>query len=123
VARSILGPHAKSWQVETSRMRVFSGIFDTKMPRRPAKIADFGIVLPSGVKEWLSRVSSRTAHRVGFPLTRIWWRPTRPRREGVAVAVCVGSELLLVRPSYRFGWHLDGGSLRRGETPETAACA
>jgi hypothetical protein len=55
--------HAKSWQVETSRMRVFSGIFETKMPRGPAKIADFGIVLPSGVKEWLSRVSSRTAHK------------------------------------------------------------
>jgi 8-oxo-dGTP pyrophosphatase MutT (NUDIX family) len=63
----------------------------------------------------------RTAFRVGFPLARIWWRLTRPRREGVAVAVYVGSELLLVRPSYRFGWHLAGGSLRRGETPETAA--
>jgi 8-oxo-dGTP diphosphatase len=65
----------------------------------------------------------RTSFRVGFPLARIWWRLTRPRREDVAVAVYVGSELLLVRPSYRFGWHLDGGSLRRGETPEAAACA
>ena len=37
------------------------------------------------------------------------------------MAVYVGSELLLVRPSYRFGWHLPGGSLRRSETPETAA--
>ena len=41
--------------------------------------------------------------RVGFPLARMWWRLTRPRHEGVAVAVYVGPELLLVRPSYRFG--------------------
>jgi 8-oxo-dGTP diphosphatase len=63
----------------------------------------------------------RTVFRLGFPLARIWWRLTRSRHEGVAVAVYVGSELLLVRPSYRFGWHLPGGGLRRGETPEAAA--
>src|SRR5215469_10288610 len=63
----------------------------------------------------------RTAFRVGFPLARIWWRLTRPRHEGVVVTLYVGSELLLVRLSYRFGWHLPGGGLRRGETPEAAA--
>ena len=63
----------------------------------------------------------RTVFRLGFPLVRIWWRLTRSRHEGVAVAVYVGSELLLVRPSYRLGWHLPGGGLRRGETPEAAA--
>jgi 8-oxo-dGTP diphosphatase len=63
----------------------------------------------------------RTAFRLGFPLARVWWRLTRPRHEGVAVAVYVGPELLLVRPSYRFGWHLPGGGVRRGETPEEAA--
>ena len=40
---------------------------------------------------------------------------------GVAVAVYVGDALLLVRPSYRAGWHFPGGSVRRGETPEAAA--
>ena len=63
----------------------------------------------------------RTAYRVGFPLARTWWRLTRPRHEGVAVAVYVGPALLLVRPSYRAGWHLPGGGVRRGETPEAAA--
>ncbi|MBV8457950.1 MAG: NUDIX hydrolase [Acetobacteraceae bacterium] len=63
----------------------------------------------------------RTAFRVGFPLARIWWRLTLPRHEGVAVAVYVDAALLLVRCSYRVGWHLPGGGVRRGETPEAAA--
>lgn len=63
----------------------------------------------------------RTAYRVGFPLARIWWQLTRPRHEGAAVAVYVGPALLLVRCSYRIGWHLPGGGVRRGETPEAAA--
>ena len=63
----------------------------------------------------------RTAFRFGFPLARIWWRLTRPRHQGVVVAVCVGRDLLLVRHSYRAGWHLPGGGVRRDETPEEAA--
>ena len=63
----------------------------------------------------------RTAFRLGFPLARIWWRLTRPRHQGVVVAVYVGPNLLLVRTSYRAGWHLPGGGVRRGETPEEAA--
>jgi 8-oxo-dGTP pyrophosphatase MutT (NUDIX family) len=63
----------------------------------------------------------RTAFRLGFPLARLWWRLTRPRHEGVVVAVYVGPALLLVRTSYLVGWHLPGGGVRRGETPEAAA--
>jgi 8-oxo-dGTP diphosphatase len=63
----------------------------------------------------------RTAFRLGFPLARVWWRLARSRNEGTVVAVYVGSALLLVRCSYRRGWHLPGGSVRHGETPEAAA--
>ena len=63
----------------------------------------------------------RTAFRLGFPLAGIWWRLARPRHEGVVVAIYVGPALLLVRSSYRTGWHLPGGGVRRGETPEAAA--
>ena len=41
--------------------------------------------------------------------------------EDVVVAVYVGTALLLVQSSYRRGWHLSGGCVRRGEMPETAA--
>ena len=63
----------------------------------------------------------RTAFRLGFPLARLWWRLTRPRHEGAVVAVNVGPALLVVRSSYRRGWQLPGGGVRRGETPEAAA--
>ncbi len=56
----------------------------------------------------------RTAFRLGFPLARIWWQLARPRHEGAVVAVYVGPALLLVRSSYRVGWQLPGGGVRRG---------
>jgi 8-oxo-dGTP pyrophosphatase MutT (NUDIX family) len=63
----------------------------------------------------------RTAFRLGFPLARTWWRLLRPRHRGAVVAVYVGPALLLVHQSYRSGWHLPGGGVRRGERPEAAA--
>ena len=59
--------------------------------------------------------------RVGFPLARAWWRLTRSRHEGALVAVYVGPALLLVRSSYRTAWNFPGGTVRAGETPDTAA--
>jgi 8-oxo-dGTP diphosphatase len=69
----------------------------------------------------LRNLAWRIAFRLGFPLARIWWRLVRPRHESAVVAVYVGSALLLVRQSYREGWHLPGGGMRRGETAEAAA--
>jgi 8-oxo-dGTP diphosphatase len=66
-------------------------------------------------------LACRIVFRLGFPLARIWWRLARPRHEGVVVAVFVRSALLLVRASYRAGWHLPGGGVRRDEMPEAAA--
>jgi 8-oxo-dGTP diphosphatase len=63
----------------------------------------------------------RTAFRIAFPLARIWWRLVRSPHEGTVVAVYVGPALLLVRCSYRIGWHLPGGGIGPGETPEAAA--
>jgi 8-oxo-dGTP diphosphatase len=64
----------------------------------------------------------RSAYRLGFPIARYWWRLSRAKRESAVVAVWVGSALLLVRQSYRDGWHLPGGGVRRGESVEAAAC-
>jgi 8-oxo-dGTP diphosphatase len=63
----------------------------------------------------------RTAFRVAYPLARIWWRLAGAQNEGALVAVYVGPALLLVRASYRAGWHLPGGNVLPGEMPETAA--
>jgi 8-oxo-dGTP diphosphatase len=63
----------------------------------------------------------RTAFRFAFPLARIWWRLTGASNDGALVAIYVGPALLLVRVSYRAGWHLPGGTVFPGEMPEVAA--
>jgi 8-oxo-dGTP pyrophosphatase MutT (NUDIX family) len=60
-------------------------------------------------------------YRLGFPIARIWWLIRRPRHEGALVATYIGSDLLLLRSSYRRGWNFPGGGLQRFETPEQAA--
>lgn len=66
-------------------------------------------------------IAWRIAFRLGFPLARLWWRLARSQGEGALVAIYVGSELLLVSPLYRVGWHLPGGGVHRDEMPEAAA--
>ncbi len=63
----------------------------------------------------------RIAFRLGFPLARVWWRLSRAQHEGALVAVTVNRDILLLRSSYRTELNFPGGSVRRGETPETAA--
>lgn len=57
----------------------------------------------------------RLAHQVALRI------PRRRRRQGVAVAVWRGNELLLVRHSYKDGWFLPGGAPKRAETLQEAA--
>jgi 8-oxo-dGTP diphosphatase len=63
----------------------------------------------------------RVIFRLGFPLARIFWCLLSIRHEGAMVAVYIGPALLLIRSSYRSGWDLPGGGVRRDETPEQAA--
>ena len=63
----------------------------------------------------------RYAYQAGHAVARQWWRLCRPRSRGVAVAVWWQGRLLVVRPSYRPGYDLPGGGLRKGEEPRYGA--
>ena len=80
-------------------------------------------MLPRGRTSFsaLADLAWRTVFRLGFPLARVWWWLTCPQHEGTVVAVYVGPALLIVRSSYRRGWQLPGGGVRRDEVPEAAA--
>jgi ADP-ribose pyrophosphatase YjhB (NUDIX family) len=59
----------------------------------------------------------RHCARVLQEARRLYWRMFRPLTLGVA-AIVINEEnrILLVRNSYRSGWHLPGGSVERGES-------
>jgi 8-oxo-dGTP diphosphatase len=60
----------------------------------------------------------RLAHRA-----YIAWLVLKGHRwESAAVAVWHNGKVLKVRHSYRRGWYLPGGAVRRGEDPRLAAC-
>ncbi len=52
-------------------------------------------------------------------LRRAAWFVTRPRVRGVlAVPLTPEGKVVLVRLTYARGWHLPGGGVKRGETPD-----
>lgn len=63
----------------------------------------------------------RIGLRVAYRLLVVYWRVWRPRTEGVCVAVWWDGHLLLVQHSYKPGYGVPAGGLRRGEAPRAAA--
>lgn len=61
------------------------------------------------------------AARVLHGLRQFYWRVFRPVTLGVAAIVLDDNQhVLLIRNSYRSGWHLPGGGVKRGETVSRA---
>ena len=70
-------------------------------------------------------IPTRMAHlclRLVYLVCRSWVRLKGQPLRGVAVAVWHGGELLVVEHSYRPGYSLPGGLIKKRETPSEAAC-
>jgi 8-oxo-dGTP pyrophosphatase MutT (NUDIX family) len=61
------------------------------------------------------------AYIAAYRAQRLRWWATRPVVLGVRVLLIADGEVVLVRQTYRPGWFLPGGSVKRGESLETAA--
>jgi 8-oxo-dGTP pyrophosphatase MutT (NUDIX family) len=59
--------------------------------------------------------------RLAYFAYRIYLFIFRPVTYGVRALLVKDSRVLLIRHTYRSGWHLPGGGIQRGETVETAA--
>ena len=65
----------------------------------------------------LERLLMTAAHRT----LSLMWRVLRPRVEGVhALVVTPDRKVVLVRHTYRTGWYLPSGGVKKGEQPEQA---
>jgi len=71
-------------------------------------------------ERWQRRVS-RAAFRVAYYVYEVRVRLTRPITIGVRVLLIENDTALLVRHTYRDGWFLPGGGVKRHETLEHAA--
>jgi 8-oxo-dGTP pyrophosphatase MutT (NUDIX family) len=67
--------------------------------------------------DWLFRF----AYRHGIRIARVWWRLRRPRTFGAHLFLWHQGRVLLLRTSYRAGWTMPGGAIKRGESPVDAA--
>jgi len=71
---------------------------------------------PSDRYRWRIR-----AARVATPTFRLWQRLTRPMTLGVrGLARDSAGRVLLIKHTYRVGWHLPGGGVEVGETTAEA---
>ena len=58
--------------------------------------------------------------RQGYKLGVLFWRLAKPVTVGVRAVLVRDGSVLLVWHTYRDGWHLPGGGVKRGETLEQA---
>jgi 8-oxo-dGTP diphosphatase len=64
----------------------------------------------------------RLGYRVAFRALQVFWFVARPHKEGVKCLVTDRDRVLLVRHTYgRRSWDVPGGSIKRRESPLTAA--
>jgi 8-oxo-dGTP pyrophosphatase MutT (NUDIX family) len=64
----------------------------------------------------------RLGYRCAYAFLRVYWFVRRPEANGVKCLLTDAERVLLVRHTYGHrGWDLPGGSVKRGESPETAA--
>lgn len=64
----------------------------------------------------------RLGYRLAYRGLQVLWFVTRPRKRGVKCVVTDRDRVLLVRHTYgRRSWDLPGGSIKRRESPLTAA--
>ena len=69
------------------------------------------------IPDRVARLALVVAYRLIKAVHRYW----RPRHVGAAVAVWHDGKILIVRHSYRPGYGLPGGRVKRNETPAAAA--
>src|SRR5437588_13105692 len=75
-----------------------------------------------GIQSWLPIPLRRLGYKAAYAGLRAWWLVRHPRVSGVKCVLTQGDLVLLVRHTYGHrGWDLPGGSMKRGESPESAA--
>jgi 8-oxo-dGTP pyrophosphatase MutT (NUDIX family) len=64
----------------------------------------------------------RLGYRLAYRVLQVFWYVARPTKHGVKCLVTDGDRVLLVRHTYgRRSWDLPGGSIKRRESPLSAA--
>ena len=64
----------------------------------------------------------RLGYRIAYRLLQVFWFVARPRKQGVKCLVTDRDQVLLVRHTYgRRSWDVPGGSMKRRESPLSAA--
>lgn len=64
---------------------------------------------------------SRVVMKIIFFFARIYWKIFHPLTLGVRLMLIKNGEIVLVRHTYRDGWYLPGGGLKRRETFQDGA--